>query len=420
MPISITKSLRIFFSYGLTRFIVVGVGRYLIYLLWGFLFSFDSDAGTTSLGEVPRWSNLDRLQNTITRDEFSYLLETVYCPRPQWWSPWIRIGEEKVRIRKFAQRDDWYDLYFNKEAKAHGFSANTKSISPSLSGLTIALDPGHIGGDWSAMERRHFSLHGDQPVKEGDLALAVAQNLVPALEELGATPMLIRKKNEPVTQNRPEHFHEDANPWAQTVLGGDYNDTEKKNTLIRERQELLFYRVDEIRARAHLINHSIKPDLVIAIHFNAAPWPDAEKRKLVERNDHHILVNGCYMGGELAYDDQRFEMIWRLLNRWSVVEQGLAETLSLSFSQVTGLPTFSYRGPNAHKIGQVPGVWARNLLANRIYRCPVVFLEPYIANSVATYPRVQNWILGKKGEGNCLIEEYSEAVLLGLENYFNQ
>ena len=62
-----------------------------------------------------------------------------------------------------------------KKQKHTVFRPNAKSISPSLSGLTIALDPGHIGGDWSAMERRHFSLHGDQPVKEGDLALAVAK-----------------------------------------------------------------------------------------------------------------------------------------------------------------------------------------------------------------------------------------------------
>ena len=27
-------------------------------------------------------------------------------------------------------------------------------------------------------------------------------------------------------------------------------------------------------------------------------------------------VNGCYMGGELALDDQRFEMLLRLLNGW--------------------------------------------------------------------------------------------------------
>ena len=54
--------------------------------------------------------------------------------------------------------------------------------------------------------------------------------------------------------------------------------------------------------------------------------------------------------------------------------------------------------PECTKDWEVPGVWARNLLANRIYGCPVVFLEPYIANSLATYPRAQNWISGKRGE----------------------
>lgn len=113
-------------------------------------------------------------------------------------------------------------------------------------------------------------------------------------------------------------------------------------------------------------------------------------------------------------------MIWRLLNRWCIDEQGLAESLSMSFSEVTSMPTFSYKGPNALKVGNVPGVWARNLLANRIYRCPVVFLEPYVANSKSTYPRIQNWLLGIGEEENSLIEEYAQAVLLGLENYFNK
>ena len=410
-------NLRIFFSYGLTRFMLDGVDRNLIYLLLCFSFSFGLKAKTTSLGEVPQWSDLDIFQESITRSEFIHFLNTVYCPRPEWWSAWISIEEDKVSIRKFPQQDEWYDLYFKKDEKTPSSFTKAKSISTNLRGLIIALDPGHIGGAWSAMEKRHFSLNDDQPVKEGDLALAVAKNLVPALKQLGAIPVLVRKKAEPVTQNRPQHFREDAVEWSKTVLGEDYNNTEKKNILIRERQELLFYRVDEIRARANLINHSIKPDLVISIHFNAAPWPDAEKRELVGRNDHHILVNGCYMGGELAYDDQRFELIWRLLNRWSVIEQGLAEALSHSFSQVTGMPTFSYKGPNALKIGEVPGVWARNLLANRIYRCPVVFLEPYIANSSSVYPRVQKWI--KKGEDDTsgLVSEYTEAVLLGLQNW---
>ena len=79
------------------------------------------------------------------------------------------------------------------------------------------------------------------------------------------------------------------------------------------------------------------------------------------------------MGGELALDDQRFEMLLRLLNGWHLLERKVAEDMSVALAKATRLPAFSYRGPNALKIGKVEGVWARNLLANRLYRCPVVF-----------------------------------------------
>ena len=395
------------------------VVRNFIFLSLGVLFFFDLNAKITSLGSVPDWSQLEKFQKTITQNEFSQLLKNVYCPRREWWSPWIKIDDLKAKIRKTAGSEDWYELHFI-EIEDTPSEDLARSLPESMEGKIIALDPGHIGGEWSEMENRHFSLDGDPPVKEGDLTLAVAQILLPQLEALGVTPVLVRKVSQPVTQSRPEDFRKVAKQWAEEIISLENNDTQKRELLIKDREELLFYRVDEIGARAELINHSIKPDLAISIHFNAAPWPDLEKRKLVERNDHHILVNGCYMGGELAYDDQRFEMIWRLLNRWSVMEQGLAEALSLSFSHITGMPTFSYRGPNAQKVGEVPGVWARNLLANRSYRCPVVFLEPYVANSTSTYPRIQKWMLGEDDTENCLVEEYSEAVLLGLKNYFNQ
>ena len=392
------------------------VVRYILYLVAGVILPFGLNAKTTSLGQVPQWSDLDLFQKSMTRSEFIHFLDTVYCPRPEWWSAWITIDHDKARIRKVSGRDEWYDLYFSKDENGYLMSVPPGNSSPDPDGMIIALDPGHIGGAWSEMERRHFSLDEDPPVKEGDLSLAVAQNLAPRIEALGATAVLVRKVSEPVTQQRPEDFREVANQWADEIQGTDGNNSEERELLIKDREELLFYRVDEIRARAELINQSIKPDLVICIHLNAAPWANPEQKELVERNDHHMLVNGCYMGGELAYDDQRFEMIWRLLNRWSVTEQHLAESLSLSFSEITSMPTFSYKGPNALKVGEVPGVWARNLLANRIYRCPVVFLEPYLANSKETYPRIQNW-LNDKPELS-LIDEYSQAVLEGLRNWF--
>jgi len=146
---------------------------------------------------------------------------------------------------------------------------------------------------------------------------------------------------------------------------------------------------------------------------------------LVTRNDYHVLVNGCYMGGEVAYDNQRFEMIWRVVNRWAGKERLIAEHMSQAFAQETGLPAFTYKGPNALKIGAVEGVWARNLLANRIYEAPVVFLEPYIANSEEVYQRIQMVEPDEAGthdiqRGKTIVKEYVDAVLLGLEQANNR
>jgi hypothetical protein len=131
------------------------------------------------------------------------------------------------------------------------------------------------------------------------------------------------------------------------------------------------------------------------------------------------------MGGEVAYDNQRFEMIWRLVNRWADKERLIAEHMSQAFAQETGLPAFTYKGPNALKIGAVEGVWARNLLANRIYEAPVIFLEPYIANSEEVYKRIQGVDSDPHdtNEGQSrksLIKEYVDAVVLGLEQADSQ
>ena len=124
--------------------------------------------------------------------------------------------------------------------------------------------------------------------------------------------------------------------------------------------------------------------------------------------------------GEVAYDNQRFEMIWRLVNRWACKEGLIAGHMSQAFAQVTELPAFAYKGPNALKIGEVEGVWARNLLANRIYEAPVVFLEPYIANSEEVYQCIQKVNSDDGGNndnqrGKSIVKEYVDAVLLGLE-----
>ena len=388
----------------------------LLYLLGSLVVS----AKLTELAKPPDWSRLDSFQKSISKQEFLIQLNEVYCPRESWWSPWIEIEENRARIRKKNGSDEWYSLLFSESNK----SANQSSPSFQISGSKILIDPGHIGGEFSEMEGRHFSFGDDKPVKEGDLALNVALLVKSELEKKGAKVQLTREGNQPVTKLRPNDFDDLAMTWFKKMEWLHGLSEDEKNKRIEKRKELYFYRVSEIMARSQIIK-KMKPDLVLCIHLNAAPWPDPEKKSLVSRNDYHVLVNGCYMGGEVAYDNQRFEMIWRLLNRWDVREKFIAEHMSKAFAQKTGLPAFAYKGPNALKIGEVEGVWARNLLANRIYEAPVVFLEPYIANSETVYQRIKMGNLdGQKKTGQqtkiSLVREYADAVVFGLEQTSNK
>ena len=383
----------------------------LLYLLWSLL----AAAKLNDLADPPDWSRLDSFQKSISKQEFLRQLNEVYCPRKSWWSPWIEIEENRARIRKKAGSDDWYDLQFLESNETSNFSLSRFQ----LSGSKILIDPGHIGGDFSEMEGRHFAMANDDPVKEGDLALSVALKLKSELEKKGAVVSLSRKENQPVTQLRPKDFKELAENWFSRMEWLHELPEDEKSKRIQKRQELYFYRVSEIMARSEIIRKS-QPDLILCIHLNAAPWPDPDNKSLVARNDYHVLVNGCFMGGEIAYDNQRFEMVWRLVNRWAGKERLIAEHMSQAFAQETGLPAFAYKGPNALKIGEVEGVWARNLLANRIYEAPVVFLEPYIANSEEVYQRIQmvdsvDEDINKNQKGRSIVKEYVDAVLLGLE-----
>src|SRR5207249_4906772 len=80
-----------------------------------------------------------------------------------------------------------------------------------LDGVNIALDPGHLGGQWARMEERWFQLGDDtKPVTEGDMTLRVAKLLASRLRVLGADVSLIRRDNEPLTKLRPEDLREAA------------------------------------------------------------------------------------------------------------------------------------------------------------------------------------------------------------------
>jgi N-acetylmuramoyl-L-alanine amidase len=410
------------------------------FLLLIFLPALQAADNISVLGSKPKWSVLKHYQETITHDDFIRLIQNVYCTHG--FAPdLIEISEKTAHILMNRDPPKYFTLRFAENGASSRHVPRlwrpAKSLPPAvpgrpLSNLRIALDPGHLGGKWAKMEERWFQLGNSPPVKEGDLTLRVARLLAPQLRKLGAKVSFVRNSNEPVTVRRPDDFKELArkilikngvpHPRSDVL---DPNDPEKGKT-IRWQSEILFYRYSEIRRRAALVNFKLHPDLVLCLHFNAEPWGDPNNPTLVDTNHLHLLVNGSYLHEELELDDERFEMIRQLLSRTYDEELPLADTIAGAMARKTGLPPYEYPTTNATtKVGATGYVYARNLLATRLYRCPVVYCEPYVMNSRDVFARIQAGdyegtrnINGRQRKS--IFREYADSVVDGLIDYYSK
>jgi N-acetylmuramoyl-L-alanine amidase len=359
-------------------------------------------------------------------DEFTTALDSIYAPGEAWKSlisveanagadSSPRMTTPRWALDPSAEGQTVALLGANEpDAPPRRFWRPAATMKPApdgrpLDGMRIGIDPGHIGGEWARMEERWYQRPGAATeVKEGELTLATAFVLKPMLESLGAEVLMVRQALQPVTSRRPADF--------------------ASSTLTRQEAERYFYRYAEIRARADLINDVFKPDLVVCLHFNAEPWGDPSNVQFVEANHLHMLVNGHYWADELGFDDVRFEMLLRLFQRAHEEEIPLADEVARSLATATGLPPYDYdRGhmaSSAHRVvPENPYVWARNLLANRLYRCPVIYCEPYVMNNREVFERVatgdypgEKLVSGRLRQS--LFREYARGVANGITAHY--
>ncbi len=376
------------------------------------------------LGEVPDWSRLNAYQNTMSRADFERLLTTVFVTGGA-WREFIDIREDSVLIRTGNRPDSpVFHLRFapsGLEQTAGRFWKSAADLPPApagkpLDGLHIAIDPGHIGGEWAIIEERWLKLGEHPPVREGDMTLQVAQLLKPRLEALGARITLVREKNEPLTPLRPDSL------MSEATASGAADDSPAALQKLAER---LFYRTAEIRERAKLVNETIRPDLVLCLHFNAESWGDSSAPAMVERSHLHLLLNGAYTDSEVALADQRFSLLDKLLGGIHGEEASVGATVADVFARRSGLPPFPYPpdSPAARPVNAHPYLWARNLLANRLYERPVIFMEPYVMNSTADHPRLVAGDYGGLREiGGRMVpsifREYADALAEGLRLHY--
>ena len=380
-------------------------------------------APLSPLASRPDWSLLQCYAGTITAGEFEILLQSVYVPDGS-WRKWITISPTQALISPSPGTAP-ITLALTppgsipKSPERYWKSRFERSPQPGkpLAGLRIAIDPGHLGGAFAQMEARWFRIGNSRPVEEGEMTLIVAKLLKQRLEYLGAQVWLTRTRNGATTPLRPDKLRNVAASSLQqegqpiTGLG------------LQHEAERLFYRVGEIRNRAHLVNERIRPDLVICLHFNAEEWGDPMHPSLTDTNHLHLILSGAMSEEELRHEDERFTMLVKLLSGTHREELGASEAVSRALASATGLPPFIYHNGKAIPASGNPYLWIRNLLANRLFECPVVYCEPYVMNSRAVFNRVQMGdYSGQRNVGGAslpsIFREYADAVAQGLADYY--
>jgi N-acetylmuramoyl-L-alanine amidase len=371
----------------------------------------------TPLATPPDWSSLNRFQQTITKDEFIRLLTQVYAPRDAWGN-YFAIADDHVEVMTAPGRPPFRLDFAPDQASAKPIPRYWNPTR-SLRGLRIALDPGHLGGQWAKMEERWMQVGDNKPIIEGDMVLDVARMIKKELERRGAKVSLIRDSDRPTTNLRPEKL---KGPAIQSLRD---NGRAVNPASLKSETERLFYRTAEIRARAKKVNTQLKPDLVLALHFNAESWGNPVRPTLTNLNHLHLLVSGCYSARELAFDDQRYELMLKLLNRSYDKELSVSRAVAQSMARATRLPPYIYTSDSAINVGGSPYIWARNLLANRLFECPVIYLEPYVMNNQEVVDRVQLGDYAGRRNINgtpreSIYREYVRGVVDGIVAYYGQ
>jgi N-acetylmuramoyl-L-alanine amidase len=382
--------------------------------------------GLADLGQQPNWTTLDLWQDTITHDDFLYLLTDVYTTDDS-WKRFITIHPDHAIIRTDTNIPGaTYRLNFASVISEASPNRNWNSVGElppgtsdkPLAGVHIAIDPGHIGGNYAKIEERWFQIGDHPPVKEGDMTLLTGKIIKEQLIKLGAKVYLVRGSNNPVNPKRADDYREAAIAKASLL---DIKD----ESSISSYQNKFFYRTGEIRERARRVNLAFNPDLVLCLHFNAEAWNDPAAPSLTDENHYHVLLHGALTRTELAHDDERFEMLVKILQRSHEEEKSLGVYMARSLATATKLPAYEYHnaGHRARQIEDAPGLWLRNLLANRIYQCPVIFLEPYVMNNQEVHDRIQlgdykgTKLIGGE-ERKSIFQEYADAVVSALEQYY--
>lgn len=270
--------------------------------------------------------------------------------------------------------------------RAHLLNALKNPTNLPLAGLRIALDPGHMGGDfWDEKTGKFVHDRKGRKLSEGVLALQISMLLEKSLTALGAQVKITRYHLAPVTTLPYESFdlrerallavREDSlSPWFQSLLSTSvpgqklyqaFEESSRFKNLFSNSQRWDYYIEGyDLDARVDSINE-FNPDLTLIIHLDAGNiGPDSNGVNPKPYDGTKVYVPGAFFSNEFTSRDDRKFFGRHLLGAtsWSDSVQ-LARSLAHHLHDGLGIGYDKTDIKNSIEIE--PGVMARNLRVQR-------------------------------------------------------
>lgn len=301
-----------------------------------------------------------------------------------------------------------------------------------LSGYKIAIDAGHVAGDFATgqMEQKYLKFGPDPScnlvdsivIAEGVLTFATASLLKDSLEKAGAVVFLTRPFNGSTAFGitYEDWLKNDFNNTIEQLYQSGKISLAKKNWYLtkatkREKFRMVFKDLD-LKKRAEIINN-YQPDFTIIIHFNVDET-NTGWTKPGNKNFNMAFVGGAFMGGDLSNIEKRFEFLRLLITNELEESINLSSNMLNSFEQNLGIKTANFKDatylPKGCLTTEKNGVYCRNLQLTRYIHSPLVYGETLYQDNIH-----ECVLLNKETDKtkNVRVQEIANAYFIGVKNY---
>lgn len=381
---------------------------------------------------------------------FSHMTLSAYSDKFATYQFKYTKDEIAFKIKHFLQKSDEIEDYFLLTDDAFYLFANHKNklnnhpeftlklastpqkdpnplLPHALKDYRIAIDPGHLGGDFGILEQRYVKMINTKPAeakqtiffKEGTLALMTALLLKQWLEEEGAH-VLLTKENEGEAVFDQLFFE-----WL-AIEGYKYAPRPIKGLQIQPTLSQLFshyYNRLDLQARAKKIN-AFHPHLTLIIHYNAHGGRDPITQENFPENHNYnmVFIGGSFCKGELATQESRKEFLRLLVTDDLVQSLRLSEyviqqlTQQLNVEPVQPQDPVPYLTSVSKRLGN--GIYARNLFLTRMVHGALCYGE-----SLCQDHREESVRLNKKEievnqmRGPKRVEQVAQAYFIALKEF---